>query len=90
VKEVLSPAERAIMETTFRVTMRRAANVAAAITESDVLDMQANLLAAGCPLERVAKVDRLMLAVAHLRACAETGGTNAKADALARELVRAL
>lgn len=67
----LSAAEESIIKTTFRATMLRAADIAERITEHDVFAMQKQLLAEGVSLADVARVDRLHVAVAHLRACAE-------------------
>lgn len=68
---VLSAAEESIMKATFKATMLRAADIIEKITEEDVYGMQAQLLKEGVPLTDVARVDRLHVAVAHLRACAE-------------------
>lgn len=43
------------------------------ITEDQVEEAQAVLLSEGMPLMKVARVDRAMLAAAHLRACAANG-----------------
>jgi hypothetical protein len=67
----LSAAEEAIMRQTFRATMLRAAEIIERITQDDVLEAQAQVLAAGVALEKVAKVDRALLAATHLRACAD-------------------
>lgn len=67
---ILSAIEEATMKTTFKATMLRAADVVEKITASDVLEMQAMLLKDGATLDKVARVDRATLAVAHLRACA--------------------
>ncbi len=69
-KPVLSAAEQSMMEVTFKATMLRAADIVEKITADDVLEMQAMLLRDGATLEKVARVDRASLAVAHLRACA--------------------
>lgn len=69
----LSPAEEAMMKMTFEVSMRRAADIIDHITEMDVLDMQRELLRTGSPMSKVCRMDRAMLAAAHLRACAENG-----------------
>ena len=73
--DVLSPDEQAMMERTFKATMKRAADIIEAITQNDLLDAQAAMLASGVSLERVARMDRLDLAVAHLRACISTTTT---------------
>ena len=54
-----------------RQCMIRAAEVIDKITNDDVLAHQGALLAGGMPLEKLAKVDRAMLAACHLRAMAE-------------------
>ena len=66
----LSPEEEAVMKATFKATMLRAAEIVERITADDVLEQQALQLAHGATLEQVARMDRAMLAVAHLRACA--------------------
>lgn len=68
---VLSVDEEATMKATFKATMLRAARIVERITEDDVLEAQAQLLATGSTLEQVARIDRAMLAATHLRACAE-------------------
>lgn len=69
----LSPAEDAMMKMTFKATMKRAADIIERITEDDVFDMQKQLLREGMSLQMVAKVDRLHVAVAHLRAIVAKG-----------------
>lgn len=56
-----------IMEMTTKAALLRAADIIDKITADDVLDMQAKLLAEGVSLENVAKLDRAMVASAHLR-----------------------
>lgn len=75
---VLSPAEELVMKQTFKATMLRAALVIDGITDDDVLTAQVTLVREGVSLINVAKVDRAMLASAHLRACALMG-TDAQA-----------
>ncbi len=70
-QSALSIDEENVMRMTFTTTMLRAAQIIEKITEGDVLDMQAMLLSEGASLEKVARVDRAMVAAAHLRACAE-------------------
>lgn len=64
-----------VMRTTFKATMLRAAEIVERITFADVLEAQAVMLAEGVSLEKVAKIDRAMLAAQHLRACAEEMAT---------------
>lgn len=65
----LSPAEEWAMKEAFRKTMLRCADIIARITDDDVLEAQAVLLADGVSFDRVAKIDRAMLADKHIRAC---------------------
>lgn len=69
--DALSIGEQATMRETFRVTMMRAADVIEKITRDDVTEMQMRLMAAGKSLSEVAPLDRLHVAVAHLRAIAQ-------------------
>jgi len=69
--KVLSDEEEAVMKTTFKATMLRAADIIEKITQKDVLDKQAELLRGGMTLERVARLDRAMVAAAYLRLLAE-------------------
>ena len=69
----LTAAEERVLRHTFKAAMLRAAVIVENISTNDVLDMQAALLTTGTPLQDVARIDRAMVAVAHLRACAENG-----------------
>jgi hypothetical protein len=69
----LSPAEEQVMRDTFKAALLRAADVIDRITDRHVLDAQRQLLREGVELDKVAKVDRAMLASAHLRSCAALG-----------------
>lgn len=68
---VLSSDEEITMKATSKATMLRAADIIDKITADDVLEMQARLLREGSTLEKVAKVDRAMVAAAYLRLCAQ-------------------
>jgi hypothetical protein len=68
--ESLSAAEESMMERAFEVTMLRAAEITDRITQADVVDAQVALLGQGCSFAQVAKIDRAMLASAHIRSCA--------------------
>lgn len=70
-KQKLSALEKSIMEMTFKASFLRAAAIIDKITQDDVLEMQAKLLAEGAALEQVSRIDRAHLAVAHLKACAD-------------------
>lgn len=72
-EKALSAAEEAVMRHTFQATMTRAAALVDGITQGQVEEAQAVLFSQGVPLEKVARVDRAMLAAAHLRACAANG-----------------
>lgn len=58
------------MREMVKATLLRAADIIDRITDSDVLEQQALLLASGCSLEQVSKLDRARIASAHLRLCA--------------------
>lgn len=70
-QDQLSPSEQNIMRITFNTVMLRAADIIDGITENDVVDAQAQMLAEGKTLEQVSRIDRAMLAACHLRACAK-------------------
>jgi hypothetical protein len=72
------------MQETFWATMLRCADIIANITHDDVLQAQAVLLANGIPLERVAQIDRAMLAEKHIRACVIVSKKNAAKEAAGR------
>lgn len=59
----------------IKATLLRAADIIGKITQDDVTELQALLLAHGNTLEQVARVDRAMVAVARLRAMAKKGRT---------------
>jgi len=63
--------QKTVIAMTIKSTLLKAADAVEHITQDDVLDAQAKLLAEGMPLEKVAKIDRADIAVAHLRMCAE-------------------
>ena len=67
----LNLAEEEVMKYTFKATMLRAADIIDKITESDVLEQQAMGLRTGMSLHQVSRIDRAMVAAAHLRMCAE-------------------
>lgn len=67
----MNPKEKSVMEMTMKASFSRAADIIDGITEQDVLDMQAHLLATGSTVANVSKVDRAMLAATHFRAIAE-------------------
>lgn len=69
-EEVLSVGEKKVMHMTVKSTLLRAADIIEHITDGDVLDMQAKMLRQGVSLTKVAKLDRAMIAAAHLRAVA--------------------
>jgi hypothetical protein len=69
-RSVLNADEENVMKMTLKSAMLRAAEIVERITESDVVDAQEQMLSEGVSLEKVAKVDRAMLAAAHLRAIA--------------------
>lgn len=69
--DALTPGEEMVMRQSFRATMLRAAAILERLTNDDVKDMQIALLATGCTVLQVTKVDRCMVGAAHLRACAE-------------------
>jgi hypothetical protein len=54
-----------------RLCMIRAADVIDGLTEEDVLSHQAALMASGVPLEKLARVDRALVASCIFRAMAE-------------------
>jgi hypothetical protein len=54
-----------------RQCMIRAADIIDKITENDVLTHQGAMIAAGVSLDKVHKLDRALIASAHLRAMAE-------------------
>ena len=66
----LTPGESAVMRETTRAALLRAAAVIDALTEVDVFETQAILLAQGCTVKQVAQIDRAMLGANYLRACA--------------------
>jgi len=66
----LSPDEELVMRMTSKAAFLRAADIIDGITQDDVLNMQARLLATGSSLDAVAGIDRATLAAAHFRACA--------------------
>lgn len=68
--KTLSPDEEMVMRATFKAAMLRAADIIENITEDDVLTLQAQMLRDGVKLDVVARIDRAMVACAHLRACA--------------------
>lgn len=70
---VLSPAEETIMAEAFKASLLRAADVIDGITKSDVEDVQLALFREGVTLDKLHRVDRAMLASAHLRSCAMKG-----------------
>ncbi len=70
-KSALSPDEENVMKMTMKAAFLRAAEIVEKISYSDVLDMQDKLLRNGASLEKVTKVDRAMVAAAHLRTIAE-------------------
>lgn len=72
-EKALSPAEELVMKQTFKATMLRAAAIIDRITKSDVQDAQLALYREGVGLLDLHRVDRAMLASAHLRSCAELG-----------------
>lgn len=67
---VLSVAEELTMKATFKATMLRAADIIDRITADDVLAQQAEGLRQGMTLAEVSRIDRAMVAAAHLRLCA--------------------
>lgn len=69
--EAFSPREQIIIHDTTRAAMLRAADIIDKLTESDVLALQAKMLANGVSLEKVAKIDRAGIAAAHFRICAK-------------------
>jgi hypothetical protein len=71
--DALSPAEELVMKQTFKATMLRAAAIIDRITKDDVTDAQLSLYREGVGLLELHRVDRAMLASAHLRSCAEMG-----------------
>ncbi len=71
VDAVLSPDEERVMKQTFYAAVVRCADICEKITEDDVLEMQRALLGSGSTLQQVARLDRLTIAVAHLRSIAE-------------------
>jgi len=70
-KDPLSPGEEEVMKMTFKAAMLRAADIVDHITANDVLEAQAQMLRDGVPLSKVHRLDRAMIASAHLRLCAE-------------------
>ena len=75
---VLSAAEEAAMKATFKATMLRAADILDWISDDDVLNQQAKLLASGMSLEKVARLDRARVGANYLRACAMTAADKDK------------
>lgn len=71
VESTLTAGEEEVMKMTFKASMLRAADIIDRITPDDVLTAQAQLLREGNGLVKVARLDRAMLAAAHLRAYAE-------------------
>ncbi len=64
--------------------MLRCADIISRITEADVLEAQAVLLASGVSLDKVAKIDRAMLAEKHIRACVIVSKEQAAKEAAAK------
>ena len=62
--------EESVLRATFTATMLRAADIVERVTARDVANAQLQMHREGMSLERLAKIDRATLAVAHLRACA--------------------
>lgn len=58
-------------EQIIKATMENAADMIDQISNADVAHYQAEMLAAGVPLEKVARLDRAMVASAKLRAWAK-------------------
>lgn len=88
-KQVFSPTEEVVMKAAFKASMLRAADVIDHITEDDVFAAQTILFNEGVPVLKLAKVDRAMLASAHLRACALMGSEAQATTADVRKLLEA-
>lgn len=76
--DVLTESEQWTMDATLKASFTRAADIIDHITQSDVLEAQAALLATGTSLEKVARLDRAHLAAAHFRAIAAGEFSKAK------------
>ncbi len=75
----LTPPEDFAMRETFWATMTRCADIIDRITADDVLEAQTAMLSQGVSLERVARLDRALLASSHIRACVIASKEKAKA-----------
>lgn len=80
----LTPPEENAMRETFWATMLRCADIIDKITPDDVLEAQAVMLASGVSLERVAKLDRALLASSHIRACVKVSKDKVQTEVLAK------
>lgn len=65
--------EEMVMEQTLKATLLRAADIIDHITDAEVRAAQLELYREGVPLLQVSRVDRAMIASAHLRACVVQG-----------------
>lgn len=86
---VLSTAEELVMKQTFKAALLRAANIIDEITDDDVLAAQVTLVREGVSLINVSKVDRAMLASAHLRSCVLMGENAQATTSDVRKLLEA-
>ncbi len=85
--DAMNAGEEFVMEQTFKATMLRAAAIIDRITDNDVRDAQLALYQDGVELSKLHRVDRAMLASAHLRSCAIMGD---KAQATSSDLKKLL
>jgi hypothetical protein len=64
----MTPNERAVMAAAVKATLLRAAEIINGITLDDVREAQVEMFSRGCSLLECSRVDRAIIAAAHLKA----------------------